>query len=292
LPALLTHEAQVMGELPPRDAAQAAEQGWAVLPVAVPGQSVQFMLNTTNPPLDDLKVRQALLYATDRAALVRAVFGPESPMAQGPLTAITRSADPALGQLYPFDLARAKVLLAKAGWIDADGDGILDKDGQPLTLDGILMAWGELPAVGTILQAQWRAAGVDLRWEQLPYPAALEAGRNGTHHLIPFVQSGADPGLLAAFFHSRNIGGFNWSRVADPEVDTWLDEAARAADWPEREQRYREVQRRIMEQAWIVPIRDQVNLNAAAPIVKGLTFDVQGWFPVLYDVWLASTGER
>lgn len=289
LPALLAGQADVIGELPPRDAEQLATRPAFVLrPVAIPGQSVQFFLNTQLPPLDDLRVRQALLYATDRAALVRAVFGPHSPVAHGPLTAVTRGATPASADPYAFDLAQAQALLAQAGWADSNGDGILDRAGQQLTLNGALMSWGELPAIGTILQAQWRAAGIDLALEQMPYPAALEAGRNGAKHLVPFVNSGTEPSLLRTFFHSTNIGGFNWSRVADAEVDTWLDAAGRSNDWQARARDYAQVQARALAQAWILPIRDQVNLNAASARVRDLAYDVQGWFPVLYDVWLAE----
>lgn len=289
LPALLAGQADVMGELPTLDAAQLAGQaGFTLLPTAIPGQSVQFFLNTQKPPLDDLQVRQALAYATDRAALVQAVFGPTSPVAHGPLAAVTRGAVPASADPYTFDLARARALLAQAGWADSDGDGILDQAGQKLTLQGVLMSWGELPAVGTILQAQWRAAGIDLALEQMPYPAALEAGRTGAAHLIPFANAGTDASLLRTFFHSANIGGFNWSRVADAETDGWLDAAGMAGDWTQRAQGYAQVQERALAQAWIVPIRDPVNLNAAAARVQDLSYDVQGWFPVLYDVWLAK----
>ena len=150
------------------------------------------------------------------------------------------------------------------------------------------MSWGELPKIGTILQAQWRAVGIDLQLDPLTYPAALEAGRKGTHHMMPFVISGTDPDLLSDFFHSRNLDGFNWAKVSDPEVDGWLEEAARTLAWPERAALYAKVQQRVMDQAWILPIRDVVNLNAASAQVQGLTYDVQGWFPVLYDVWLAQ----
>jgi len=294
LPALLSGQADVMGELPPTDAERMGEsasqrtEGYKLYPVAVPGQSVQFFLNTTQPPLDDLRVRQALLYATDRAALVNAVFGPPSPMAYGPLAAVTHGADATLTGSYACDAAKAQSLLAEAGWADANGDGILDRDGQPLVLKSIMMSWGELPKIGTILQAQWRAVGIDLQLDPLTYPAALEAGRAGAHHMLPFSISGTDPDLLSAFFHSRNLGGFNWARVSDPEVDGWLTAAARALAWPERASLYARVQQRVMDQAWIVPIRDMVNLNAASGRIQGLTFDVQGWFPVLYDVWLAQ----
>jgi peptide/nickel transport system substrate-binding protein len=149
------------------------------------------------------------------------------------------------------------------------------------------MSWGELPAIGTILQAQLKAAGVQLDLEPMPYPAALEAGRNGTHHLIPFSNSGTDPSSLRTFFHGENIGAFNWSHVNDPEVNVWLDEAQASSKPEERSTRYMDVQRRVMDEAWTLPIRDQVNLNAASAQVQGLTYDVQGWFPVLYDVWLS-----
>jgi peptide/nickel transport system substrate-binding protein len=296
LPALLSGQADVMGELPVKDAEQISQapggkigaSSYGLYPVAVPGLSVQFFQNTDLAPLDDLRVRQALLYASDRAALVSAVFGPTSPVASGPLSAVTRGADDSLGSLYAYDPEKASMLLAEAGWHDSNGDGILDKDGKPLALRGILMTWGELPAIGTILQAQWRKAGIDLQWESLTYPAALEAASAGTYHLMPFVSSGTDPDLLSDFFHSRNLGGFNFAKVSDPELDAWLDEASREGDWTKRAALYAMAQQRIMQQAWILPIRDQVNLNAARERVQGLRYDVQGWFPVLYDVWLPT----
>jgi peptide/nickel transport system substrate-binding protein len=294
LPALLSGQADVMGEMPRTDAekisqapdGQIGDANYRLYPVAIPGQSVQFFLNTSLPPLDDLRVRQALLQATDRAALVSAVFGSSSPVAVGPLSAVTHGFDDSLVGRYPFDLEAARRLLSDAGWRDTNGDGILEKAGKPLALKGVLMTWGELPAIGTILQAQWRAAGIDLQLESMAYPAALEAGRAGSHHLMPFVLSGTDPDLLSDFFHSRNLGAFNFSKVSDPEMDAWLDAASKESDWTKRSELYAWVQQRVMDQAWILPIRDQVNLNAASGWVQGLSYDVQGWFPVLYDAWL------
>ena len=294
LPALLSGQADVMGEMPLTDAEKITEApggrigdaSYQLFPIAVPGQSVQFFLNTSLAPLDDLSLRQAILQATDRAALVNAVFGASSPVAAGPLSAVTHGFDKSLAGRYPFDLDAAQRLLSDAGWRDTNGDGILEKDGKPLALKGILMAWGELPAVGTILQAQWRKAGIDLQLEPMAYPAALEAGRAGAHHLVPFVISGTDPDLLSDFFHSRNLGGFNFAKVSDPEMDAWLDAASQEGVWSKRSELYADVQQRVMDQAWILPIRDQVNLNAASRRVQDLNYDVQGWFPVLYDVWL------
>jgi peptide/nickel transport system substrate-binding protein len=292
LPALISGQADVMGELPVTDAQQlsaaANAQRFKLYPVAVPGTSVQFFQNTALPPLDDPKVRQALLYLTDRQALMKAVFGEFSPVATGPLAAVTKFAmGPTLSAApYLYDPAKGRALLAEAGWTDSDGDGVLDKGGQKLGLKGVLMSWGELPAIGAILQSQWKAAGIQLDLEQMPYPAALEAGRKGTHHLIPFSNSGTDASMLATFFHGKNIGAFNWSRVDDATVNKELDQAQATNDNPKRAELYLDVQRRVMDGAWTLPIRDQVNLNAASARVQGLEYDAQGWWPVLYDVWV------
>ncbi len=286
-PALLSGEADVMGEVPPREAEKLEKNpDYVLIPAKVPGMSVQFFVNTQRPPTDDIRIRKAILYALDRKALVEAVFGRFSPVASGPLAAGTPGAAKDLPS-YPYDPSKAKALLKEAGWADSDGDGVLDKSGVPLRLKTIVMGWGELPQIATIAQQQLRKVGIALEIENLSYPAALEAAGKGEYHLIPFSLSGTDPSLLSTFFLSRNLkGGFNWSKVADPEVDGWLKAADTEQDWGKRVELYGKVQRKIMEQAWVVPIRDQVNLNVASAHVHGLRYSHQGWFPWLYDVWV------
>ncbi len=280
--ALETGEAHVMGEIPPRDAARLDARDDFVLHAApIPGQPAQFFLNTQRPPLDDLRVRQALLYATDRQAIVTTVFGDTSPAAYGPLSAVTLGYDPSVRNLYPHDPARAAALLDEAGWRDSDGDGLRDRAGAPLRLTMALGNWGFNPDMAQLLQAQWAAVGVELSAEVLPYPALLDAGRSGSHHLIGFNLFGRDPHLLWTFYHSA--GGFNFSHVADAALDSWLDQAAES-EAAERDALYAQIQQQVMSQALVLPVRDYVNLNVAQANVSGLRFDAQGWFPWLVDV--------
>jgi peptide/nickel transport system substrate-binding protein len=134
-----------------------------------------------------------------------------------------------------------------------------------------------------LLQAEWARLGIQLDAEVLPYPALLEAGQSGSHHLVGFNLFGRDPNLLWTFYH--RAGGFNFSHVADLGLDALLDQAA-ATTGPERDPIYGQIQRHIIEQALVLPIRDYVNLNVARATVKGLRFDAQGWFPWLTDVTL------
>jgi len=277
-----------MGEIPPADAKRLKEDpDFHLVRVPLPGQPLQVYMNTTRAPLDDIRVRRALVYGADRQAIVDTVFMGYSPPAAGPLTRVTWGYDPVAAQMYPYEPEAAAQLLSDAGWVDSDNDGVRDRGGQPLVLDTVLMGWGFMPEVGQMLQAQYADLGIQLDMQVLPYPAAVQAAEQGDYHLIPFVLSSSDPQILRSSFHSSNISsGFNWSKVSDPELDEWLDRAAQAVDNEQRMLLYRNVQQRIMDLALIIPIRDYVNLNGVADEVSGLRYDGQGWFPWLYDVRL------
>jgi peptide/nickel transport system substrate-binding protein len=279
-----------MGEIPPQDIARLKVEGrFDVMQVATPGTPLVFFMNTERPPTDDLVVRQAILYALDRAAIVRTVFMGTSPVAEGPLSASTQGYSSDVKGLYPYDPGRAADLLDQAGWIDEDGDGIREKDGRSLTLEAYLMNWGYIPEVAQIMQEQLRAVGIDMRATNVTYPAALEAGRRGRHNLIPFSLSGSDPDILRTFFASENAdAGFNWAKVRDTRLDELLVEGLGTREAAKRKAVYAQVQQRVMGQALIIPIRDQINLNGMSVQVRGLRFDSGGWFPWLYDVQLSD----
>jgi peptide/nickel transport system substrate-binding protein len=285
-PALESGDVDVVGEVPPRDAVRLDNRGDFVLhAVRISGLPAEFFLNTAKPPLDDPQVRQALLYATDRQAIVDTLFSGTSPVAYGPLNAATPGYSPRVAELYPFDQERAAALLAQAGWADSDGDGVLDKDGDPLKLIMALGSWGFNPDMAQLIQAQWAEIGIQLDAEVMPYPGLLQAGQDGTHHLIGFNLFGSDPHILWAFYHSQ--GGFSFSHATDETLDTWLDQAATLAGPAHVQERYTlygQIQGRIMDQALVLPVRDYVNLNVARANVQNLHYDAEGWAPWLVDV--------
>ncbi|MBC7259584.1 MAG: ABC transporter substrate-binding protein [Chloroflexi bacterium] len=287
-PALEAGEADVMGEVPPQDATRLQASGrFVLLPTRIPGQSLQFFLNTQKFPTDDVRVRQAMLYAVDREAIVNAVFRGFSPVAWGPLSAATPFYSKAVEGMYAYDLSKAKALLAEAGFRDTNGDGIVEKDGRPAEVEMLLMSWGNVPEVGQMIQAMLRQIGINAKTQVLTYPAAVQAAREGQHNMIPQAVSASDPDILRTFFHSRNIAaGLNWSKFGDADMDQWLDDAVRTNDPVQRAQLYEKVQKKIMDEALIIPIRDYVNLNVASVRVKGLRYSLQGWFPWLYDVYV------
>jgi peptide/nickel transport system substrate-binding protein len=288
--ALESGEADVMGEIPPQDAVRLDESDdYKLMSVPIPGQPLQFFLNTRRPPLDDLRVRQALIYAVDRSTIVQTIFKDYSPVAYGPLNRSTYAYDASVEGTYAYDPEQAAALLEEAGWTDSDGDGIRDKEGQPLQLETILMGWGYLPEVGEMVQSQLKQVGVEVDSREMTFSNAVGEVNEGDYHLVPFLFSSSDPDVLHTAFHSSNVdGGFNWSKVSSDQLDVWLDKGRREMNDTARRETYAQIQQHIMGRALILPIRDYVNLNAAQTGVQNLQYDRQGWFPWLYDVTLAE----
>lgn len=287
--ALESGEAQVMGELLPTDAKQlAAEHAVELAPVSIPGQPLQYFLNTNRVPTSSLAVRQALLLATDRQAIVQSVYQGYSPIAYGPINSATLFYDPAVESMYAFDPVQAEALFNSTGWLDSDGDGWRDEEDEPLEIILVVPPWGLNPEVAQLLESQWETnLKVQVRIDQVAsFPMLSDVADSGEYNAIGLNFSGLDPVLLNGFFMSD--GFRNWSRYVDPELDGWLMVAQSATGDGQRAELYALVQQRIMDQALILPVREQVNLNGIQPGLQGLHFDAQGWFPYLTDLGLGS----
>ena len=125
-------------------------------------------LKVGNPILADLRVRQALVYAADRKTLVDKLFQGMQPVADtwvNPLSADFASEI----QHYPYDLAKAKALLAEAGW-KPGADGICRNDkGERLSLEFSTTAGNRLRELQQqVLQSNWKAAGIEVTIKNEP----------------------------------------------------------------------------------------------------------------------------
>ncbi len=89
-----------------------------------------------NPVLQDVKFRQALSWAVDKAKIVATCMGGYADVGQSILVPSTDDAwTPTTTEAFGYDLEKAKQLLDAAGYKDTDGDGIReDKQGKPIKL--------------------------------------------------------------------------------------------------------------------------------------------------------------
>lgn len=282
--ALTAGAVHIIGDLSPSDARLLnAESDITLLPIDIPGQPLQFYMNTQSAPTDELAVRQALIYAINRTAIVDAIYGGFSSVAWGPIAASTEFYNRGVVNVYDYNLTQARSLLAQMNYRDSDGDNILDREGIPLSITLIQSPNALLPEVVAFLRDQWQSLGIQVIVKQVPGNQALRAAAlTGDYNLIPFHQSGIDPVILNQAYLST--GANNWTNYTNVELDSALLQATQLADREQRRLAYGGIQATILEQALILPIRDQVLLNATRNSVSGLRYDPYGWYPLLYSV--------
>ena len=287
--ALESGEAHIMGELSPTDARLlTASSEIQITPREIPGQPLQFLMNTRRFPTDTRAVRQALIFSANRNAIIDAVFQQFSPVAWGPLSSETLYYDPTVRGMYGQDISQAQALLNEVGFEDSDNDGYRDIAGVTVQIDVIVPPWGLGPEAAELLQDQWRTIGIRAELNPVPtFGAMLEAVETGEYNLVAYNAFGVDPYFLSDFFSSS--GTNNWTHYSSEELDDTLAEAVRQTDPNARRALYARTQQIIMNEALVVPIREYVNLNASSVRLSGLEFDAYGWFPILHNLTFAPS---
>lgn len=254
-----------------------------VTPMAGVPQS--YALNTARQPLNDRRVRLALLKSVDRETIIRTLHAGAFEPAVGPLTRTTTAfaSAPVRGD-SSFDPEGARRLLDEAGWKPGP-DGVRQKDGQSLRLEWLSMTINRDPEQAELLQGLLRDFGIDLSITTVPtYPSLIAAIRADAYHIIPTFWLSSDPGVLAQIFHSSAIGSNNWSKAQIPALDRLLERAGAEPDAAKRAALYAEAQRSIMDEVLIIPVWDTANVLVARSSVSGLRFDHRGVYVWLYGV--------
>ena len=138
---------------------------------------IQF--NTEKAPFNDLIVRRAVCHAINKKA-INELLGERGSVTDGPLLNNTEWFNPKIVDYYPYDPERAKNMLASAGWVDSDGDGILDKNGKPFKVTFVTAPVApEWLKIAEVIQSQLRNVGIDVEIQQLEPGAQFAAIRKG-----------------------------------------------------------------------------------------------------------------
>ncbi|HEY0305690.1 MAG TPA: ABC transporter substrate-binding protein, partial [Longimicrobiales bacterium] len=118
--------------------------------------------NTRRPPLNDQRVRRALVLGIDRENLAKGLFSGLGEAALSPIPARLREHSPDV-QPLAYNEAAARQLLQQAGWRDSNGDGILDKGGRPLRIEVEFISSDQTRQdVLVAIQSMLRKIGVDI----------------------------------------------------------------------------------------------------------------------------------
>lgn len=272
-----------LGFLGAQDHLEVTQDGYEMMP------GVTFLIfDTTEPPFDDVRVRQAVSYAIDRQFIVDAVWNGYSKPATGPMSSkLIWYSDDVRDYAVPDRLDIANRLLDEAGYPRKD-NGIrfeITHDVQP---------YGEVwQRFGEVVVQQLAEVGIDVKIRYEDTPTWLN--RVFTDYDFAMTSTGyfnfSDPVIgVHRGYHSNQIKPgtvfVNASRWSSPETDRIMDEAAVELDVNRRMELYTELQRLVVDAAPHVFVEEPAQISVYNTKVKGLLENPFGSFWGMETVWI------
>lgn len=188
-------------------------------------------INPDNQALRDIRVRRALLHALNREELATRLFGRPHPVAHSPVNPSDPNYDPAV-PTYPYDAAKAGLLLDAAGWRLDDRGVRRNGRGEALSVDIVTTAGNRSRELAQqVLQSQWQAVGVTVTLRLLsPRVFFSELLHRQLPSMALFAWPTAPQQPPRSTLHSSQIpsaatagAGYNVAGYRNPEADRLIE---------------------------------------------------------------------
>jgi peptide/nickel transport system substrate-binding protein len=263
-------------------------------------------LNTSRFPFDDLRVRQALAYATDKEALVDKLYGGWITPQQSFLPSYHWAYDETAVKNYEPSLMKARSLLTEAGWDCSQSPCTrLAPDGISQSLRFTLLATdrSDRQELAKQLQAQWAEAGFAVELQFLPGRSLYDPAEAGgplqgrTFEAALFSWITDNPPVNVSQWYScesipapeNGFGGYNFSGWCRPD----LEEAIRAlridpevlVDRERTSALLVEIQKAWTSDVPVIPLYNTAAVSAMSSQVKGYNPAPFGFTYELWNAW-------
>jgi len=251
--------------------------------------------NEHEPLFADKRIRRALAMCVDMQSVINGLYHGTARAMNGPFTPDQWSYNPEV-PVIQFNPEGAQQILNSMGWKDTNGDGILDKDGKPFSVEMIIAGGSPTSVAFTQLyQAELKKVGVDLKISPLDGGAFIQRLVSGNFPSAYFawdLDPDPDP---RAIFHSSQFppGGQNFVFYKNPEADALIDQARHELDHAKRVAIYRQLHALLAEDqpyTWTVQVSSKWALtrrirNAKESKGWGLFL----WYPGELDWWIPKS---
>lgn len=253
-----------------------------------PGTSSHFMIfNYNTSALQDLNVRKAINLAMNKKSIVNDLMNGIGNEAEGlfPLTVpyVTESNN----TWYGFNPEEAKQLLAASGYKDSDGDGIAEKDGNPLEFNFVLQQaeYPEWKAISELIQSELQAIGIAVNLQVLEPNAYYDAlWTSKAYDLILYrtYDDAYNPHsfLLSLFHRTTEAAAVVWS---DAELEAQIDTAVGAMDLQERQSAYDSIFLRMYKEAMFAAVYFPDDILAVNHRVTGFKPGYTTFTPIFWN---------
>ena len=236
--------------------------------------------NCSQPPLNNVRVRQAIAYAVDREGMIRDLLLGQGKIAHSILPEESWAFH--VAQTYSFDPAMAKKLLDEAGLKDPDGDGPEMRFTKPVVfkVSGSSVAAKNYAGV---IQNYLKNVGIPVTIETAELNTLFDELRRGNFQIFygQWVGGNQDPIFFKDLFATSEIptetrASRNRSRYSNKEVDDLIDEAINTFDREKAKGLYARIQEIVGRDVPVLPLWYQANIVIAQKRVGNIKVDASG----------------
>ncbi|MGH8314917.1 MAG: ABC transporter substrate-binding protein [Steroidobacterales bacterium] len=266
---LKTGECQVMAFPKPADLAE-MKQDPQLSVLQKQGLNIGYIaFNVEKKPFDSKLVRQALNMATNKEAILKAVYQGQGQVAKNPIPPILWSYNDTV-QDYPYDVAKAKQLLAQAGYPNGfEVDLWYLPVTRPYNPDGKRMA--------EMIQADWDKVGVKAKLVTYEWAEYRKRSKTGEQAVMMFGWSGdnGDPdNFFVPLLGCEAVkGGGNVARWCNKAFEDLVIKAAQTPKQADRAKLYEQAQVIFKEEAPWITLAHSVRFDPIRKEVKGYKMD-------------------
>jgi peptide/nickel transport system substrate-binding protein len=252
--------------------------------------------NNRRPLLADPRVRRALTMCVPIDAIVRDLYHGTARALSGPFTADEYAFNPAV-PMVAFNPAEARRLFASAGWLDRDGDGVLERNSRKFALE-MMVIQGSASSLqfAQAVQAELKKVGVQLDIRAADATAFTQQMRAGNYDAgFSAWELDADPDPKS-LFHSSEVPpqGQNFVFYSSAEADRLIDAARQELDFSKRKALYQQLHQVLANDqpyTWTVQVSLKWAINkrlhgVATSAGSGLFL----WYPGEFDWWVQQPG--
>jgi len=237
------------------------------------GVSLIYM-NTNDPILSDIRVRQAITFGIDRDEIALALGGfitPSFTYFSPAIASYSPEKEQEIAIKWATNKEKATDLLKKAGWIDKDGDGIREKDGEKLTLEMLTaMDVSAIKLAAPIIQKQLKEIGIDLQIRELEHAYVKTNARKGEFQLATRKVDWTDPVHMYTFTTKSEY-------YANEELDKLIDDATNnVSNLDRRIKAFELVTDALYEQMPAVSLYYEKRFAASIAEIEGYRVDLTG----------------
>ena len=202
-------------------------------------------------PFHDKRVRLAMTMLLDRQRLIDDISRGIGFIATGPNNSVSPASAPDVTP-WPYDLARAKALLAEAGWIDRDNDGIIENEqGEPFEWEFTYSTGSEsVVQMVNYVQSQCALAGIRMKHNAIDWSIFVDVLNARNFDAITLAWSASTPESdPRQIWHSASIQnqGDNFIQWSNAEGDRLIDQGRATLDEQARMEVWQALHRVIHE---------------------------------------------